>query len=246
MHVIGLVRHKKVVAGDGVGGQIAPQLRVRHDMIRAVGLVGTDIVEEDLRCVADPIVESVGHGTVAWLDVLRVSAPGKALPLEISYQVIWRIDPVGRLIIEDAEVGPRLQPNIVGLAGMQTWRIVILVAVGGSGQEHGVNVWAVRAALDLAPIVVLHDDQEHVADPHERIRCRRARFKKKEENGQAREQTAVHRWYGLKSLRPTSAFRAKVASAHSGFARRNELASAWASAPAPQRTCAVAGTLFST
>src|SRR2546429_246457 len=64
----------------------------------------------------------------------------------------------------DAEVGARLQPEIVGQAGMQPGRVLIIERGRRLRQQAVVDVRRRGAAGDARPVVVLQQDDEHGLD----------------------------------------------------------------------------------
>src|SRR5207247_10247119 len=70
----------------------------------------------------------------------------------------------GVVVVEDPEVGPGLEPQVVGQARVVVGRVVVLLRVRGPRQQRAVDVRGRRAALDGRPVGVLHHDEEHCAD----------------------------------------------------------------------------------
>src|SRR3989440_9504718 len=66
-----------------------------------------------------------------------------------------------RAIGEYAEIGPGFQPQVVGLARVDTGRIEVLRGVRAYGEQGVVYVGRGRTARDIRPIVVLHHDEEN-------------------------------------------------------------------------------------
>ena len=74
--------------------------------------------------------------------------------------VVGRGDAVG----EDAEVRPRLEPEIVRQARVDAGRVHVVERVGRLRQQRVVHVGRRRAPRDLRPVVVLHQDHEDGLD----------------------------------------------------------------------------------
>ncbi len=150
VHVVGEVRRDEVVARDGVVQQIPRQFPVRTNMIGAVGDVGGDVVKINERIVPDRVGIGVGQRRVGPGDVFLISLPRDAGVVEQGDEVVGGLEMIDarRVVIEDTEAGTRLQPEIIRFAGMEAGRIVILSGVRGFWEEMGVNVGAVRAALN--------------------------------------------------------------------------------------------------
>src|SRR2546421_13106164 len=66
-----------------------------------------------------------------------------------------------RAIGEYAEIGPGFQPQVVGLARVDTGRIEVLRGVRAYGEQGVIYVGRGRTARDIRPIVVLHHDEEN-------------------------------------------------------------------------------------
>jgi len=108
-----------------------------------VGVVGPgDVVEEHEGVVVDDIVAEIGqraHGTAR---SLLVRAPGDAGPIEQRDQVLRRALVILQrvVVIEDAEVGARFEPQVVGLARVKARGVVVLLRVRGHRQQDVVDV----------------------------------------------------------------------------------------------------------
>src|SRR5437868_14405156 len=106
-------------------------------MVDAIGragtLVGGHVVEVDKGVVLDGIGIAVGQGAGGASDVLLVGLPGDAGSIEQGDQVAGGALMVAarRIIVGDPEVGARLEPEIVGQAGVDAGRVVVLLGVGG-------------------------------------------------------------------------------------------------------------------
>src|SRR5207247_9317764 len=68
------------------------------------------------------------------------------------------------VVVEDPEVRPGLEPEVVGQTRVVVGRVVVLLRVRGDRQQRAVDVRGRRAALDARPVGVLHHDEEHCAD----------------------------------------------------------------------------------
>src|SRR5213079_2283150 len=79
------------------------------------------------------------------------------------------------VVVEDPEVRPGLEPQVVGQARVHVGRVVVLLRVRGDRQQRAVDVRGRRAALDARPVGVLHHDEEHRADGRRRLRGRGGR-----------------------------------------------------------------------
>lgn len=65
-----------------------------------------------------------------------------------------------RVIVQNAEVRARFEPEIVRQARMNPGRIVILTAVRRHRQQRVVDVGRLPITYDARPIVVLHQDNK--------------------------------------------------------------------------------------
>src|SRR5437899_1377118 len=116
-------------------------------MIGAVGDVGGDVFKKNERIVPDRVRISVGQRRVGPGDVLLVRLPRDAGVVEQGDEVVGGLEMIDarRVVVENAEAGARLQPEIIRFAGMEARRIVILSGVRAFWEEMGVNVRAVGA-----------------------------------------------------------------------------------------------------
>src|SRR5207244_7773139 len=139
-------------------------------------------VEEHEGVVADDIVAEIGQRTHDTTRSLLVRAPGDAGRIEQRDEVLRRalVILLRVVVIEDAEVGARFEPQVVGLARMNARGVVVLLRVRGPRQQRAVDVRGRRAPRDARPVVVLHQDEEHRVDgagagtgPRPRGRCGR-------------------------------------------------------------------------
>ncbi len=68
-----------------------------------------------------------------------------------------------RVVVEDAEIGSGFEPEIVWLARMDSGRVKELLAVARQREERVIDVRRTGAALDVGPVVVLHQNHKDVA-----------------------------------------------------------------------------------
>src|SRR6185369_7187215 len=106
--------------------------------IGIIGIVGAgDVVEKDEGVVTGDIFIGGRERDVEAIDVLLIGFPGDAGVFEQSDQMIGAALMVGGgvVVVEDAEIGSGLEPEVIGFAGMQARRIIILGAVRGARQQ---------------------------------------------------------------------------------------------------------------
>ena len=128
--------------------------------------VGGDIIEKDKRIMPCDVRIVIQERVVGVVIIFLITLPGNARVFEQRDQMIGRADVMERrrTVIEDAEVSPRLQPDVVRLAGMQVGRSKVSLRQGGHRQERVIDVRAVRVALNGGPIAIFHHDKEYRLD----------------------------------------------------------------------------------
>ena len=73
------------------------------------------------------------------------------------------------VVVEDSKICSRLQPEVIRQTGMQTGRRKILLAVRSHRQERVVDIRGIRAAMDVRPVMIFHQDDENRLDGWQRI-----------------------------------------------------------------------------
>ena len=146
VHVIAQVRCDEVVTCHRLLLYVCGQLRkgtyVRNTGGR-VGIIGIgDIIEEDHRIVLGCVLALVRERANAPANALLIRLPWDTSPIQQADKVQCRVLMIetGRGIVRDAKMSPGLQPEIVRLAGMDTWRVVVLLCVGCLRKERLVDV----------------------------------------------------------------------------------------------------------
>src|SRR6267378_8090143 len=130
-------------------------------MVGAIRDIGRNVVKENKGVVAREVGENVVRGA-AGRNIFLVGFPGNARVVQQCDEMIGRHQPVGarELVIDNTEVCPGFHPEIIGFAGMKVVWSIELCAVGGHRQNDVVNVGTVGAALNVLPVLILHDDYE--------------------------------------------------------------------------------------
>ena len=166
VRVIAEIGSDEDVLRDGIALQVGGELGVGADVGDAIGRVGVvgvgDVVEVDERIMLRSIRIDRRQQAVGAADVLLIGLPGNAGVLELCGEMAGGALMVraGSIVIQDPEVGAGLEPEVVGKTGMDSRRIEILLGAGGHRQEGVVGVGSRRAAFDLRPVMILHQDDE--------------------------------------------------------------------------------------
>src|SRR5439155_11594629 len=183
VHVVAEVRDDEVVARDRVAGEVRRELRVGTHVLDAARGVG-DVGEVRERVVVDVVPVAViktrragGAVPCSRAFVLLVGLPRDPGRLEHVDEVARGALVVARglVVVEDPEVRPGLEPQVVGQARVHVGRVVVLLRVRGPRQQRAVDVRGRGAPLDARPVGVLHHDEEHRADGRRRLRGRGGR-----------------------------------------------------------------------
>ena len=116
MHVVAEIGRDEVVLGHVSASDIVGHFGERSDMCDAIGgvwvLIVGDVVKVDKGIVPDSILPAVDQWARRAADILLISLPGDALGLEEGDQMLGRGLGVyaGRVVVQDSEIGARLQP----------------------------------------------------------------------------------------------------------------------------------------
>src|SRR5205823_14449053 len=141
-------------------------------VLDAARRIGGNVVEVHERVVVDvvPVAviadRAVGAVECARAFVLLVGLPRDPGRLEHVDEVARGALVVLRreVVVEDPEVRPGLEPEVVGQTRVAVGRVVVLLRARGDRQQRAVDVRGRRAALDARPVGVLPHDEEHCAD----------------------------------------------------------------------------------
>ena len=170
VHVVAQVRRDEVVLRHRAVTQIGRQLRVRPDVGDAVGGIRVvsvrNVVEIDKRIVLRSVVAHGGERAGSAGNILLVRLPGDAGVFELGHQVQRSalVIHAGIAVVENAEIIARLEPEIVGQAGMNTGRIEVLLGMRSHRKQRVVDVRRRRISFDLRPVVIFHQDDENRLD----------------------------------------------------------------------------------
>lgn len=163
MHVVAEVRRDEDVARSAMITEVARQLAVRAFVRRTVERRVLHVREVDKRIVLRGIKSRAPQGTVRATDVLLVRLPRNVSLIEESDEMSFRMNHVHSRIsvVGHSEVRTGFQPQVIGQAGVIIGWIVVLLGMRARRQQHVIDVRRGRAALDVRPVMILHDNDEH-------------------------------------------------------------------------------------
>src|ERR1700730_16642213 len=100
------------------------------------------VVEVHKGIVPDGVPPDVRQRAVAAADILLIRFPRKASILQLSREVLRRALMITArvVIVENPEVLPRFEPQIVWKARVDSCRVEVLLCMGGPGKQNRVDV----------------------------------------------------------------------------------------------------------
>jgi hypothetical protein len=100
------------------------------------------------------------------------------------------------IVIQNSEICAGDEPKVIGKAGPQTRGSVVGVAIGGPREEEGIDERGAGIALDIGPVVVLHENNENSFDRRKLARQTRGKPEHQSNSGSPQAHAVIY--YELK------------------------------------------------
>ena len=139
MHVVAEVWSNKIIARNGVVGQVALEFCVRADVVGAIRLREIDVIEIDERIVKGGVKSAAGRWASRSADALLIGFPRNAGVLKFNDEMIGRCKVVRRgvtAIAGHAPVCSGLQPKILRQASKCSRDNEHVAGIGALRQEE--------------------------------------------------------------------------------------------------------------